>query len=157
MVGPVKLERCCRPRGGGARLAADHRPGRISMSSVLDDLSGLRLTEGRAAHFEFLLQTVRTIIRSSKVEQFQIGVTGKPFARRRAYARWCDSDGATLGGFVALDWGRTAAQICDTERWLFHRLEPHSKYPKTLQRRYYPSVARHLDNQFIYLAWWSWS
>ncbi len=126
------------------------------MIKVHDEVSGLLLTARRTEHFEFLLQTVNDILRIKEAQEFQVGITATPMSRRRAYARWCRGAEATFGGFVLLDWGRTAEQILETERWLFHRLEGHRKYAKTSTRRYYPSAARHLGQQVIYLAWWSW-
>jgi hypothetical protein len=126
------------------------------MTGTLDESSGLSLSASRTAHFEFLHRSCLDLVKSSAVEEFCIGISAKPFSRRRAYSRWCRQIGAELHGFMVLDWGRSAQQVLDCERWLFHRLDGHRKYSRTTTRRYYPSASRKLDEQMIYLAWWSW-
>lgn len=126
------------------------------MTKILDERSGLSLSARRTAALEAMRRTIGDIAASPNVREFCVGVTARPSLRRGEYERWCARLELSLRGFVLLDWGRSADHILDSERWLFHAFNRHPKFSMPDTRRYYPSAAHHLDNQVLYLAWWTW-
>jgi hypothetical protein len=102
---------------------------------------------------ERLLATCRAIVASKSVTQFVVGITTNPEQRRTSYDRWARRKGGNLDGFAVLEWGLTRTEVVDLERYLFENLVDHPGYG-VIDMRYYPSV-KPVDNQFVYIAWWS--
>lgn len=116
--------------------------------------SALSVGARDARRYDRLVQAARDIVRSPAVAEFCVGISAKIDARRNAYRRWCEENGAELRGFVALDWNRDCDQILACEEYLFRELVKHPKYATT-STRYYPSAKTHLHEHAIYIAWWS--
>ncbi|SOB86755.1 hypothetical protein SAMN06297144_1864 [Sphingomonas guangdongensis] len=100
-----------------------------------------------------LLETCKAIAASKHVTQYVIGVTTNPSQRRASYAGWARREGGNLDGFVILDWGLNRNQVEAVERHLFQGLVNDDKYG-VIKMHYHPSI-KDVDDQSVYIAWWS--
>lgn len=104
---------------------------------------------------ELAKSMLETIVTSSKVSEYAIGITGNPDTRLSSYKRVCE-----VSGFALIAWKIKTQKILKMESDLYDYIQNAPKKSSVFKKahrrmfnNHHPSVNKKFEDHFVYIIW----